>query len=81
MGRAMEAHYNGHVIRVSALRVPHSHQWTFTWVISKAGADTGVKTYTDYGARFATAEDAISRGYDFAMKWIDEGKPDLLQER
>ena len=77
----MEAHYNGHVIRVSALRVPHSHQWTFTWVISKAGADAGVKTFTNYGARFATADDAISRGYDFAMKWIDAGKPDLLQER
>ena len=77
----MEAHYNGHVIRVSALRVPLSHQWTFTWVISKAGADAGVKTFTNYGARFATADDAISRGYDFAMKWIDDGKPDLLQER
>ena len=81
MGRAMEAHYNGHVIRVSALRVPHTHHWTFTWVISQQGADAGVKTFTDYGGRFDTADDAISRGYDFAMKWIDDGKPDLFEER
>ena len=77
----MEAHYNGHVIRVSALRVPHTHQWTFTWVVCKQGGDGGVKTFTDYGGRFETADDAISRGYDFAMKWIDDGKPDLLEER
>jgi hypothetical protein len=77
----MEARYNGHVIRVSALRVPHTHQWTFTWVVSKQGVDGGVKTFTDYGGRFNTADDAISRGYDFAMKWIDDGKPDLFEER
>ena len=77
----MEAHYNGHVIRVSALRVPHTHQWTFKWVVSKQGADPGVKTFTDYGGRFDTADDAISRGYDFAMKWIDDGKPDPFEER
>ena len=81
MGRTMEAHYNGHVIRVSALRVPHTHQWTFKWVVSKQGADPGVKTFTDYGGRFDTADDAISRGYDFAMKWIDDGKPDPFEER
>ena len=77
----MEAHYNGHVIRVSAVRVPHTHQWTFKWVVSKQGADPGVKTFTDYGGRFDTADDAISRGYDFAMKWINDGKPALLKER
>jgi hypothetical protein len=77
----MEAHYNGHVIRVSALRVPRTHQWTFAWVVWKQGADPGVKTFTDYGGRFDTADDAISRGYDFAMKWIDDGKPDLFEER
>ena len=77
----MEAHYNGHVIRVSALRVPHTQHWTFTWVISEEAADAGVKTFTDYSGRFDTADDAISRGYDFAMKWIDDGKPDLFEER
>ena len=77
----MEAHYNGYVIRVSALRVPHTHQWTFTWVVSKPGAEENVETFTDYASRFDTADDAISRGYDFAMKWIDDGKPDLLEER
>ena len=77
----MEAHYNGHVIRVSAVRVPRTHRWTFTWVVSKQGADPGVKTFTDYGGRFDTADDAISRGYDFAMKWIDDGQPALLEER
>ena len=81
MRRAMEARYNGYVIRVSALRVPQKHQWTFTWVVSKSGAEAGVKTFTDYGGRFDTAEDAISRGYDFAMKWIDDGQPDFLEER
>jgi hypothetical protein len=81
MGKTMEAHYNGNVIRVSALRVPHKHQWTFTWVVWKPGAEAGVKTFTDYAGRFDTADDAISRGYDFAMKWIDDGKPDLLEER
>ena len=77
----MEAHYNGHVIRVSALRVPHTHLWTFTWVVSKQDPDPGVKTFTHYGGRFDTADDAISRGYDFAMKWINDGKPALLKER
>jgi hypothetical protein len=77
----MEAQYNGYVIRVSALRVPHTHLWTFTWVVSKPGGDAGVKTFTDYGGRFDTADDAISRGYDFAMKWINDGKPALLEER
>ena len=78
----METHYNGHVIRVSALRVPHSAHWTFALVVSKQGSDgAGVKTFTDYGGRFDTAEDATSRGYDFAMKWVDDGKPDLSEER
>jgi hypothetical protein len=77
----MEANYNGHVVRVSALRVPHTHLWTFTWVVSKQDPDPGVKTFTHYGGRFDTADDAISRGYDFAMKWIDDGKPALFEER
>jgi hypothetical protein len=70
----MEAHYDGHLIRVSALRVPHTAQWTFALVVSNHGADEGVKTFTDYGGRFDTAGDAVSRGYDFAMKWIDEDR-------
>ena len=77
----MEAHYNGHVIRVSAVRVPHTIQWTYAWVVSKDGAQAGVTTFTHYGGRFDTADDAISRGYDFAMEWIDDGKPTLLEGR
>jgi hypothetical protein len=77
----MEAHYNGHLIRVSALRVPHTAQWTFALVVLRYGADGDVKTFTDYGGRFDTADDAVSRGYDFAMKWIDNGKPDVFEER
>jgi hypothetical protein len=77
----MQAHYNGHVIRVSALRVPHSARWTFALIVCEQGIDGGVKTFTDYRGRFDTANDAISRGYDFAMKWIDAGKPDSFEER
>jgi hypothetical protein len=77
----MQAHYNGHVIRVSALRVPHSGRWTFALNICEHGIGERVKTFTDYGGRFDTADDAISRGYDFAMKWIDAGKPDSFEER
>jgi hypothetical protein len=73
----MEAQYNGHVIRVSAVRVPHKAQWTFALVVLTHGAEPIIKTFTEYGGRFDTADDAISRGYDFAMKWIDDGKPDL----
>ncbi len=77
----MEAHYNGHVIRVTAVRVPHTIQWTFALVVSKDGAEAGVTTFTHYGRRFDAAADAISRGYDFAMEWIDDGKPEPLEER
>ena len=77
----MQARYNGHVIRVSALRVPHSARWTFALIVCEQGIGGGVKTFTDYGGRFDTANDAISRGYDFAMKWIDAGKPDSFEER
>jgi hypothetical protein len=55
MKKAMEAHYNGHLIRVSALRVPRTPCWTFALVVSKHGADAGVKTFTHYGGRFDTA--------------------------
>ena len=76
----MDAHYNGHLIRVSALRVPHTAQWTFALVLLNHGADEGVKTFTDYGGRFDTPGDAVSRGYDFAMKWIDDSRNIFIEE-
>jgi hypothetical protein len=63
---------------VPGMRVPHTAQWTFTLGVSNHGADERVKTFTDYGGRFDTAGDAVSRGYDFAMKWIEKNRPNLL---
>jgi hypothetical protein len=71
----VEVYYEGHLVRVSALGVPHTAQWTFSLVVMNQRADEGVQTFTDYGARFDTADDAVPRGYDFAMKWIDDGQP------
>jgi hypothetical protein len=76
----MEAHYDGHLIRVSALRVPYTAQWTFALVLLNHGADEGVKTYTDYGGRFDTAGDAVSRGYDFAMNGLTRRSRNILIE-
>ena len=75
----MQAHYNGHVLRVSAVRVPESTQWTFfALVLWSFGTDGRVKSFARHGLEFGTAEAAVSEELDFAMKWIDEGKPEVF---
>jgi hypothetical protein len=75
----MEAHYNGHVIRVSVGRVPETDHWTFfVLVLWNSGNDGRVKSFARHGFEFGTAEAAMTEGFDFAMKWIDDGKPEAF---
>ena len=78
----MEAHYNGHVIRVSAVRVPQTGCWRFLlWIHWNLHRDTGAKAMLHHGLEFETPAEALQAGVDFAMKWIDDGKQDFFKER
>jgi hypothetical protein len=81
-GRAVERHYKGHGIRVSAVRFPQTDRWTVRSFVSWNFAnDSGEETIVHTDLEFGTVEEAMQAGVEFAIKWIDNGKQDFLTER
>ena len=75
----MEAHYHGHVIRVTALPIPEAATWTFSALVTwTQGTQQRVKLFLQQEDQFATAKDAVRRGLEVATNWIIEGKPIAL---
>lgn len=71
----MVAHYKGHTIWVSAVRIPQTDRWTLRSFVSwKIGNNSGEETIVHADLEFGTVEEAMHIGVEFAIKWIDEGK-------
>ena len=80
--RAVETHYKGHTIRVSAVRIPQIDRWTVRSFVSwKFGNNSGEETLVRTDLHFGTVQEAMQAGVEFAIKWIDNGKQDFLTER
>ncbi len=81
-GRAVERHYKGHTIRVSAVRIPQIDRWTVRSFVSWNFAnDSGEETLVHDDLEFGSVKEAMQAGVDFAIKWIEGGKQDNLRER
>jgi hypothetical protein len=58
--RAVETHYKGHSIRVSAVRFPQTGRWTVRSYVSWNYAnDSGEETIVRANLQFATVEEAM----------------------
>jgi hypothetical protein len=73
----MEKHYHAHLIRFAGNRDPESSQWTPTLsVIWSEGGET-ISRQIIFKSTFTTEADAQVRAFDFAVNWIDAGKPEI----
>jgi hypothetical protein len=78
----MEAHYKGHTIRVSAVRIPQNGRWTVrSWVSWASPNDSVEKMIVHTDLEFGNPEEALQAGVDFAIRWIDNREQDFLTER
>ena len=68
----METHYKGHTIRVSAIRIPQTDRWTVRSYVSWGFAnDSGEETLIHADLQFATVEEAMRAGVEFAIQRIE----------
>jgi hypothetical protein len=78
----MESHYKRHIIRVSAVRIPQIDRWTVRSFVSWSFPNnSGEEPIVHTDLQFATVEEAMQAGVQFAIKWIDAGKQNFLTER
>jgi hypothetical protein len=74
----MEKHYHAHLIRFGGSLDANSQQWTPTLeVLWSEGGDTVSKRLL-FKTKFSTQTDAEVRAFDFAVTWIDCGKPEIV---
>ncbi len=73
----MEKHHHAHLIRCGGSLNPDSNQWTPTlMVLWSEGAETIAKRIL-FKSTFSTEADAQMCAYNFAVAWIDAGKPEI----
>ena len=78
----MGAHYKGHSIRVSAVRIPQTGRWIVRSFVSWNFANnSGEEPIVHTDLEFGTVKEAMHAGVEFAIKWIDDGKQDFFTER
>ena len=74
-----EAHYNKHLIRVTALRIPGMTLWRFSAiVIWRQQTLDRAKLFLQNQQEFTSANDAVRCGLELATNWIRAGKPERL---
>ncbi len=73
----MQARYEGHLIQVYAVQVPHSGLWRCVAVIHWSERNEGhLKTLSCEDREFANEDDALRIALEVAQKWIRDGKPE-----
>ena len=73
----MEKHYHAHLIRFGGSLDANSNQWTPTLkVFWSEGGDT-ISERIVFKSAHSTEIDAEVRAFDFAVTWIDSGKPEI----
>jgi hypothetical protein len=71
-GGAVETQYKGHIIRVSAVRIPQIDRWTVRSYVSWEFANnSGEKTLVHADLHFGCVEEAMRAGVEFAIAWIE----------
>src|SRR5215212_2683951 len=72
---AMEAHYEGHYIHATAVPLPNN-QWrslaVLHWEAGRQGHLQKLRCHREFDAE----ADAVRIGFDGAVSWINEGKPE-----
>jgi hypothetical protein len=74
-GERAEAHYNKHLIRVTALRIPGTTLWRFSAIIIwRQQTLERAKLFLQDQQEFTSANDAVRCGLELATDWIRAGK-------
>lgn len=73
----MEQRHRGHLIRAGAGLNPKTNEWTPTLMVFwSQGGDT-IRKRILFKSTFPTEEIAQERACQFAVAWIDVGKPEI----
>jgi hypothetical protein len=74
-GESAEAHYNKHLIRVTALRIPGTTLWRFSAIVNMEATNIRAsKAILQDQQEFTSANDAVRCGLELATDWIRAGK-------
>ena len=77
LGERAEAHYNGHVIRVTALAIAGTATWKFSAIVVwRQQRLQRAKLFLQNQQKFTAADDAVRCGLELATNWILDGKPE-----
>ena len=75
--RAIEAHYDGHLIQVTALAIPETPTWRCSVIVIWNEQTLGrAKLFLQHSHEFTTTNDAVRCGLEMATNWIIDGKPE-----
>jgi hypothetical protein len=78
MGRAMQVHYDGHYIYVTAVPL-HDNKWRCVAVVHwDNGREGHLKLLRSDDREFNAEADAVRVGLEFAVRWINDGKPETF---
>jgi len=73
----MDHFYRWHIISARGARNLETNQWTSEFVVSwKLGSET-ITREVSLKLIFATEQEAEHHAFEFARRWIDDGKPKL----
>ena len=73
----MEKHYHAHLIRFGGSLNPESNLWTPTLMVFWNEGGETISRRILFKSTFTSEADAKVRAYDFAITWIDSGKPEI----
>lgn len=71
----MVSHYKDHRIESTAYVHPDTRLWS--WQVRILYGDVIIRRLAGPPKKHLTAEAAEREGLEVAMKWLDDGKPDL----
>ena len=70
----MEAHYNGHTIRITPIPLGTKDSWTFSaLVLWGEGLQLRTKLFLRHGCHFTSETDALKRALEIVTLWINRG--------
>ena len=72
----MQAHYEGHYIHVTAVPLPNNKWRCLAAVHWDDGREGHLKLLRCDDREFNGEADAVRVGFDLAVKWVKDGKPE-----
>jgi hypothetical protein len=71
---AMEAHYNGHTIRITPIPIGTKDIWTFSaLVVWGEGLQRRTKLFIRHGCHFSSENEALKRALEIVSMWTNRG--------